>query len=129
MACCEEQGSEPRPDRPACAGEKDAVGHLRAPELRAAFAPVSGDRQLSPFPEHLSAPFGVGRLGEEVALHLVAAVGAQKSELVLGLDAFGYDPEPEVLGEVDDGPGERRAVGVRGYVVDEAAVDLQGVDG
>src|SRR5258706_11572538 len=89
----------------------------------------AGDRQLSPLREHSPALFGSGRSGEEIALHLVAAVQAQKGELGFGLDALGDDVQPEVLRKVDDRAGQRRVVGVGRYVADERAVDLEGVDG
>src|SRR6267378_6036336 len=104
---------------------------VRALGRRAVFLRAAGarDGELSPFSEHSPALFGGGRSGEEIALHFVAAVQAQKGELGFGLDALGDDVQPEVLRKVDDRSRQRRVVGIGRYVADKRAVDLQGVDG
>ncbi|MCY1447715.1 hypothetical protein D9M71_643460 [compost metagenome] len=45
-----------------------------------------------------------------------------------GLDALRGDLEAQGMAQVDDRPGNRRAIVVFGQILDEGAVDLQVID-
>ena len=63
-----------------------------------------------------------------VSLGLVAVVGAQKIELLLGLHALGRGAHAQGLGHADDGADDGPVVGVVAQVADEGLVDLELVD-
>src|SRR6478752_5872297 len=72
-----------------------------------------------------------GGLGasHQVALDLVAAQEAEELGLSGGLDAFGDHFEIEGVGEGDDGGDDRHLLRIFGHIVDERAIDLEGVEG
>jgi len=74
---------------------------------------------------------GWGRSGEEKSLTSVASGVAEFVELGGLFDAFGDDSEVEVVADIDDGPDHDVVLVVVGTAefVDEAAVDLEVVDG
>ena len=49
-------------------------------------------------------------VADQIALGLVAALGAQGVQLALGLDPFGEDLQPDGGGQVADGPDDRRSI-------------------
>ena len=69
------------------------------------------------------------RLAEAIALHAMHAGGAQEQLLVGGFHAFGRHLHAEAAAEADDRVHDRG--GVRGFFdrEDEAAVDLELVEG
>ncbi|MCY1276714.1 hypothetical protein D9M70_253820 [compost metagenome] len=69
------------------------------------------------------------RPAEEEALHLVARVFAEEVQLFLALHALGDHHQVQAVGHGDDGAGDLRVLFAVGQAVDEAAVDLQHVDG
>src|SRR5690606_13837799 len=68
------------------------------------------------------------RPGEQVTLHLVAAVAAQQLELTARFDPLGDHLEAQALGERDDRLGDRGVVRIGGDVLDERLVDLERLD-
>lgn len=54
---------------------------------------------------------------------------SQRFELFFGFDTLGHDVQAESVGESDDRFDDRGAFAVGGDVFDEAAIDLEGVDG
>ncbi len=57
----------------------------------------------SRIPKKLAHPSGVERSTEEVALRQVAPSIADQRELLLGLDSFGCDAQPEGVSQCSDG--------------------------
>src|SRR5207247_249502 len=72
----------------------------------------------------------VGRhqAAEIIALHRVALVGAQKTQLTLSLHTLGNRLHVEGAGHRDDGPGERRVIDAIDYAADERLIDLDGIE-
>ena len=66
---------------------------------------------------------------EQIALHLVATMLAQKLQLFVGFHALGDDCQVEAVGHGDDRTGNLRVLFAFGQTVDEGTVDLQDVDG
>ena len=101
------------------------------PDKRASSGPgvLSGEHEQAVAAELGGELAGRHRLAEQVALHLVAVVLAQEVELRLGLHALGDHRQAQAVGHGDDGAGDLRILLAAGHAVDEAAVDLQHVDG
>jgi hypothetical protein len=72
---------------------------------------------------------GIDRPAVVVALDLVAAEFLKEVRLLPGLDALGDHLQPEAPGQGQDGPGDGNILRVAGQILDEATVDLQGIDG
>src|SRR5262249_15785463 len=68
-------------------------------------------------------------LTEVVALDLVAAMTAQKLNLLARLHALRDDPQPQAVHHGDDGFRQGRVVGVPRQTLNEGAVDFDCVDG
>ena len=65
------------------------------------------------------------RLAEVITLHFVAIVVAQERHLLVRFDAFGDDPQIELLAQGNHRAGDGPVVLVGGKTVDERFVDLQ----
>ena len=63
------------------------------------------------------------------ALQLIAALLTQEGLLLGRLHALGGHRQAQRVAELDDGDGDGFVLGVAGDVADEAAVDLQALDG
>src|SRR4029450_6693147 len=66
---------------------------------------------------------------DQIALNLVAALGAQGFELLGGLDPFRHHRHAEAVAESDHRADDRLRLRIADHVVDEAAVDLDLVEG
>ncbi|MNC66495.1 hypothetical protein D3C75_1168930 [compost metagenome] len=71
---------------------------------------------------------GRHRPPEQVTLHFVAIVLAQKLQLLVGFHAFSNHRQVQTVGHGDDCPGDLRVLLAFGQTVDEGAVDLQYID-
>ncbi len=72
-----------------------------------------------------------GRQGraEEKALNLGTTLLADQIELIGGLNALGRGGHAEAAAKADDRPDDRDAVGLRGDILHERAIDLDLVEG
>src|ERR1700759_2942820 len=77
--------------------------------------------------KHLLELFGRQRLAAKIALPFVAAYKTQEAQLLFGLDAFGYDLEPEIMRQCNDCHDQRRVVRVCRHVAHERLVNLEHV--
>src|SRR4051812_29969407 len=89
-----------------------------------------GERVLVVLPpaQQVAEVRGRQRRAEVEALVLIAAHRLERVELLERLDALGDHLEPQAVRERDDRLHDRRVVGARHQVLDEAAIDLELVD-
>ena len=62
----------------------------------------------------------------------MSSVMARGAAVVQGLDvldAFGHDPQPESVGEVDRGSDDRCISDVRGHLADKSVIDFEFLQG
>ncbi|MDT4845892.1 hypothetical protein FQZ97_798940 [compost metagenome] len=64
-----------------------------------------------------------------VALAQFTAALAQHGQLLFAFDALGYALQAEVAADGQDGFHQRQVAGIPAQAIDEAAVDLQAVEG
>src|SRR5882724_9646928 len=83
----------------------------------------------APGPEELLEARRLDRPAEVVALRVRAVHLAQQIELLLGLHSLGHHFHVQAAGEREDGVDDLQGVVGRADALDEAAVDLQRVDG
>jgi len=69
------------------------------------------------------------RMAEQVALQVVAAMVLEKRLLFRGFDPFGDHLQVQGVGHDDDRLDDLHVLGRLGDVLDERAIDLQGVQG
>jgi hypothetical protein len=67
--------------------------------------------------------------GDQIALKFVATSVTQEPGLLDGFDSFGNDLQPERMPETDHAMRYGRSALHGGDLVDEAAIDLQAIDG
>src|SRR5688572_33309659 len=79
--------------------------------------------------KHLVHVLGRHRATDEEALDLVAAELAQQPHLLIVFDALGHDAQAERVRERDDHRHDVAWIAGVAHAHDEAAIDLQGVDG
>src|SRR5712664_928067 len=72
---------------------------------------------------------GLDRTAEVIALRVGAAHLAQQIELLLGLHALGHHLHVQAVGEREDGVDDLQPVVGGAHALDEAAVDLERIDG
>src|ERR1700674_2315254 len=116
---------------PACAGMTSGVEELyrgRRTNVSAASSRRRLARRVAGARDHAVDRRGRRRLGEQEALHLVAAGEAQQDTLLLGLDALAQHGEAERAAERDDGLDDHAAVRRAAEGFDELLVDLEPVD-
>ena len=65
----------------------------------------------------------------QIPLRQGAAARNQLGALLFGLHPLGHYVDPQGAGHTDDRGGDRLVVGVIGDPIDEAAIDLETVDG
>jgi len=69
------------------------------------------------------------RAAEQVALQVIAAVAGQELVLLDRFDAFADHFQVQGVGHGDDGLDDFAILGAGGHILQEAAVDLQHVQG
>ncbi len=93
------------------------------PILRTGSSSLAGAR-----PTHSSYWPDDRRLAEEIALHLIAALDREETELVQRFDAFGDNGDVKTVTETDHRPDNRGRLGVAAEIHHERAVDLDLVE-
>src|SRR5262249_22788077 len=62
------------------------------------------------------------------ALRLVATIGAQDAQLLLGFDAFGAGDDPEAVAETEDRANDGSRIAIAFEIADERSIDLDLVE-
>src|SRR5512140_2902396 len=89
----------------------------------------AGPHPAASAPDGRRDPIGRNGRAEEMALSALAADLPEERDLTLGLYSFSHHVKVELTGQRDDGQDDLSLGPVDRHVGDEAAVDLERVDG